>query len=249
MAGASTVLRAAPVVRASILNDLESLSAGMAGNALLRSEHASTRPSNDSSGDSGPHRRSKRFLSYPRFVEVMVVADSKMVEHHGSNLQHYILTLMSIVSIWFWLGNRSAHANVSASTHIDADECTSSTLLFVLQVSKAFEQVWGRERAAQGRGKQLFQETIGKRRTFFGRFCLTALMNVQKLAQVCHKDHILPDTSNTGFEGSGAGSPQRKAKRTYVLFVQKVYIFLKGLKVKTVIFLSGVFNYDLNIFI
>uniref|UniRef100_A0A8C6PYT6 ADAM metallopeptidase with thrombospondin type 1 motif 9 n=1 Tax=Nothobranchius furzeri TaxID=105023 RepID=A0A8C6PYT6_NOTFU len=45
-----------------------------------------------------PHRRSKRFLSYPRFVEVMLVADSKMVEHHGSNLQHYILTLMSIVS-------------------------------------------------------------------------------------------------------------------------------------------------------
>uniref|UniRef100_A0A8C5D8N8 Peptidase M12B domain-containing protein n=1 Tax=Gouania willdenowi TaxID=441366 RepID=A0A8C5D8N8_GOUWI len=51
-----------------------------------------------SNGDSGPHRRSKRFLSYPRFVEVMLVADSKMVEHHGSNLQHYILTLMSIVS-------------------------------------------------------------------------------------------------------------------------------------------------------
>uniref|UniRef100_A0A672NJH9 ADAM metallopeptidase with thrombospondin type 1 motif 9 n=1 Tax=Sinocyclocheilus grahami TaxID=75366 RepID=A0A672NJH9_SINGR len=50
------------------------------------------------SSDSKPHRRSKRFLSYPRFVEVMVVADSKMVEHHGSNLQHYILTLMSIVS-------------------------------------------------------------------------------------------------------------------------------------------------------
>uniref|UniRef100_A0A673A2V3 ADAM metallopeptidase with thrombospondin type 1 motif, 9 n=1 Tax=Sphaeramia orbicularis TaxID=375764 RepID=A0A673A2V3_9TELE len=58
----------------------------------------SARPSNDSSRDSGPHRRSKRFLSYPRFVEVMLVADSKMVEHHGSNLQHYILTLMSIVS-------------------------------------------------------------------------------------------------------------------------------------------------------
>uniref|UniRef100_A0A672GMH5 ADAM metallopeptidase with thrombospondin type 1 motif, 9 n=1 Tax=Salarias fasciatus TaxID=181472 RepID=A0A672GMH5_SALFA len=56
------------------------------------------RASNDSGGDSGPHRRSKRFLSYPRFVEVMLVADSKMVEHHGSNLQHYMLTLMSIVS-------------------------------------------------------------------------------------------------------------------------------------------------------
>ncbi|KAM4588255.1 A disintegrin and metalloproteinase with thrombospondin motifs 9 isoform 1-T1 [Odontesthes bonariensis] len=96
----TTVSNAAPVVSADIFLDLESLSASLASNALLRSEHgsASTRPSNDSSGDSGPHRRSKRFLSYPRFVEVMLVADSKMVEHHGSNLQHYILTLMSIVS-------------------------------------------------------------------------------------------------------------------------------------------------------
>lgn len=44
------------------------------------------------------HRRTKRFLSYPRFVEVMVVADSRMVAYHGANLQHYVLTLMSIVS-------------------------------------------------------------------------------------------------------------------------------------------------------
>ncbi|XP_043835694.1 A disintegrin and metalloproteinase with thrombospondin motifs 9 isoform X2 [Dromiciops gliroides] len=43
-------------------------------------------------------RRTKRFLSYPRFVEVMVVADSRMVAYHGANLQHYILTLMSIVA-------------------------------------------------------------------------------------------------------------------------------------------------------
>uniref|UniRef100_A0A8D2LCK9 ADAM metallopeptidase with thrombospondin type 1 motif 9 n=1 Tax=Varanus komodoensis TaxID=61221 RepID=A0A8D2LCK9_VARKO len=44
------------------------------------------------------HRRTKRFLSYPRFVEVMVVADSRMLAYHGANLQHYILTLMSIVA-------------------------------------------------------------------------------------------------------------------------------------------------------
>ncbi|XP_076123623.1 A disintegrin and metalloproteinase with thrombospondin motifs 9 [Alosa pseudoharengus] len=75
--------------------DLESLSTGLFGDAFPLSENKHA--ANDSS-DSGPHRRSKRFLSYPRFVEVMVVADSKMVEHHGSNLQHYILTLMSIVS-------------------------------------------------------------------------------------------------------------------------------------------------------
>uniref|UniRef100_A0A3Q0RHB0 ADAM metallopeptidase with thrombospondin type 1 motif 9 n=1 Tax=Amphilophus citrinellus TaxID=61819 RepID=A0A3Q0RHB0_AMPCI len=99
-AGVTTVAKAVPAVSTGIFGDLESLSAGLASNALLRSQRgsASARPSNDSSGDSGPHRRSKRFLSYPRFVEVMLVADSKMVEHHGSNLQHYILTLMSIVS-------------------------------------------------------------------------------------------------------------------------------------------------------
>lgn len=44
------------------------------------------------------HSRKKRFLSYPRYVEVMVTADTKMVRHHGQNVQHYILTLMSIVS-------------------------------------------------------------------------------------------------------------------------------------------------------
>ncbi|XP_071191355.1 A disintegrin and metalloproteinase with thrombospondin motifs 9-like [Salvelinus alpinus] len=83
----------------SMLDDLDSLSAGLTADPFSRKERESgRRPANDSSGDSGPHRRSKRFLSYPRFVEVMVVADSKMVEHHGSNLQHYILTLMSIVS-------------------------------------------------------------------------------------------------------------------------------------------------------
>lgn len=99
VSGVPTVSSAAPAVSAGIFTDLESLSASLASNALLRSESsAGARPSNDSSGDSGPHRRSKRFLSYPRFVEVMLVADSKMVEHHGSNLQHYILTLMSIVS-------------------------------------------------------------------------------------------------------------------------------------------------------
>ena len=69
----------------------------------------STLPANGSKTDStrekGTHRRTKRFLSYPRFVEVMVVADNRMVLYHGANLQHYILTLMSIVSIfksrWF----------------------------------------------------------------------------------------------------------------------------------------------------
>uniref|UniRef100_A0A8C7EAU5 ADAM metallopeptidase with thrombospondin type 1 motif 20 n=1 Tax=Nothoprocta perdicaria TaxID=30464 RepID=A0A8C7EAU5_NOTPE len=49
-------------------------------------------------GSSNRHSRKRRFLSYPRYVEVMVTADTKMVRHHGQNLQHYILTLMSIVA-------------------------------------------------------------------------------------------------------------------------------------------------------
>lgn len=43
-------------------------------------------------------RRRKRFLSYPRYVELMVTADAKMTRHHGRNLEHYILTIMSVVS-------------------------------------------------------------------------------------------------------------------------------------------------------
>uniref|UniRef100_UPI00358E6FA8 A disintegrin and metalloproteinase with thrombospondin motifs 9-like n=1 Tax=Myxine glutinosa TaxID=7769 RepID=UPI00358E6FA8 len=46
-------------------------------------------------------RRQKRFMSYPRYVEVMVAMDSQMEQHHGRNLQHYILTLIAIVASIF----------------------------------------------------------------------------------------------------------------------------------------------------
>lgn len=101
MPAASLLPDAPPLVGARLFSDLESLGASVVTEALRRTASSpGGRPSNDSGGDPGPHRRSKRFLSYPRFVEVMLVADSKMVEHHGSNLQHYILTLMSIVSLY-----------------------------------------------------------------------------------------------------------------------------------------------------
>ena len=53
---------------------------------------------NSSSAHPKSPRRRKRFLSYPRYVELMVTADVKMVRHHGRNLEHYILTIMSVVS-------------------------------------------------------------------------------------------------------------------------------------------------------
>lgn len=54
--------------------------------------------SNSTDTHSKAPRRRKRFLSYPRYVELMVTADAKMVRHHGRNLEHYILTIMSVVS-------------------------------------------------------------------------------------------------------------------------------------------------------
>lgn len=41
--------------------------------------------------------RKRRSESRERHLEVLVVADSKMAAYHGSNLNHYILTLMSTV--------------------------------------------------------------------------------------------------------------------------------------------------------
>ena len=45
------------------------------------------------------HQRHKRSVSREHYVETMVVADSHMLAKYGKGLQHYILTLMSIVSV------------------------------------------------------------------------------------------------------------------------------------------------------
>ncbi|XP_020379997.2 A disintegrin and metalloproteinase with thrombospondin motifs 1 [Rhincodon typus] len=44
------------------------------------------------------HQRAKRFVSSPRHVETLLVADNSMVEFHGSGLRHYLLTLMSVAA-------------------------------------------------------------------------------------------------------------------------------------------------------
>lgn len=62
--------------------------------ATIEEQHMSANASN---AGRPPHRQ-KRFLSYPRYVELMVTADAKMTRHHGPNLEHYILTIMSVVS-------------------------------------------------------------------------------------------------------------------------------------------------------
>ncbi|XP_063304319.1 A disintegrin and metalloproteinase with thrombospondin motifs 1 [Pelobates fuscus] len=42
--------------------------------------------------------RKKRFVSSPRYLETLLVADQSMAEFHGSSLKHYLLTLMSVAS-------------------------------------------------------------------------------------------------------------------------------------------------------
>lgn len=71
-------------------DELESL------RATIEERHISAEDS-DGAQPRSPRRR-KRFLSYPRYVELMVTADAKMTRHHGPNLEHYILTIMSVVS-------------------------------------------------------------------------------------------------------------------------------------------------------
>jgi thrombospondin motif-containing protein 9 len=80
--------------RNSLADDVALLKSGLATKVLSGYSNQT-----NSTRDRWNHKRTKRFLSYPRFVEVMVVADHRMVLYHGANLQHYILTLMSIVSI------------------------------------------------------------------------------------------------------------------------------------------------------
>ncbi|ERE77025.1 A disintegrin and metalloproteinase with thrombospondin motif 15 [Cricetulus griseus] len=49
-------------------------------------------------GESPSRRRSgraKRFVSIPRYVETLVVADESMVKFHGADLEHYLLTLLA----------------------------------------------------------------------------------------------------------------------------------------------------------
>ncbi|XP_060058948.1 A disintegrin and metalloproteinase with thrombospondin motifs 9 isoform X3 [Erinaceus europaeus] len=79
--------------RSSLADDVSVLKSSLTTKAL--SDYTNE---TDSMRGKRAHRRAKRFLSYPRFVEVMVVADNKMFLYHGANLEHYILTLMSIVA-------------------------------------------------------------------------------------------------------------------------------------------------------
>ncbi|XP_076968532.1 A disintegrin and metalloproteinase with thrombospondin motifs 15 [Tamandua tetradactyla] len=65
--------------------------------AILRALD-SYKPRQTGSGEGRNRRRSgraKRFVSIPRYVETLVVADESMVKFHGADLEHYLLTLLA----------------------------------------------------------------------------------------------------------------------------------------------------------
>lgn len=44
------------------------------------------------------HHRARRFVSTPRYMEIMIVADQSMAEFHGVGLKPYLLTIMAVAS-------------------------------------------------------------------------------------------------------------------------------------------------------
>ncbi|KAG9349676.1 hypothetical protein JZ751_028124 [Albula glossodonta] len=52
----------------------------------------------DPISDYTAHHRSRRFVSTPRYVEIMLVADQSMAEFHGAGLKPYLLTIMAVAS-------------------------------------------------------------------------------------------------------------------------------------------------------
>ncbi|XP_017289296.1 A disintegrin and metalloproteinase with thrombospondin motifs 8 [Kryptolebias marmoratus] len=49
-------------------------------------------------GDARREPRKRRFVSAPRFIETLVVADAAMTHFYGDEIKHYILTLMSMAA-------------------------------------------------------------------------------------------------------------------------------------------------------
>ncbi|XP_056158098.1 A disintegrin and metalloproteinase with thrombospondin motifs 1 [Lampris incognitus] len=48
--------------------------------------------------DQKAHQRTRRFVSVPRYLEIMLVADQSMAEFHGAGLKPYLLTIMAVAS-------------------------------------------------------------------------------------------------------------------------------------------------------
>uniref|UniRef100_A0A674N2C5 ADAM metallopeptidase with thrombospondin type 1 motif 6 n=1 Tax=Takifugu rubripes TaxID=31033 RepID=A0A674N2C5_TAKRU len=66
--------------------------------------HPSAEPKNGSEQSGDGHRR-RRSVSSERFVETLVVADKMMVGYHGrKDIEHYILSVMNIVSLILLVG-------------------------------------------------------------------------------------------------------------------------------------------------
>ncbi|XP_062906349.1 A disintegrin and metalloproteinase with thrombospondin motifs 5 [Mobula hypostoma] len=74
--------------------------------------------SSDSPGEPKQPGRSKRSVSRPRYVKLLLVADASMSSKYGRNIQHYLLTLASIASKLF------GHASIENAVRLSVVNIT-----------------------------------------------------------------------------------------------------------------------------
>ncbi|MEQ2276637.1 hypothetical protein XENORESO_000622, partial [Xenotaenia resolanae] len=82
------------VIRRRILAEFRGVPLLFDGSAETRGAESFTRGGNDARGEA----RRRRFVSEPRFIETLAVADSTMTHFYGDEIKHYVLTLMSMAA-------------------------------------------------------------------------------------------------------------------------------------------------------
>ncbi|XP_047248138.1 A disintegrin and metalloproteinase with thrombospondin motifs 8-like isoform X2 [Girardinichthys multiradiatus] len=82
------------VIRRRILAEFRGVPLLFDGSVETRGAESFTRGGNDARGEA----RRRRFVSEPRFIETLAVADSSMTHFYGDEIKHYVLTLMSMAA-------------------------------------------------------------------------------------------------------------------------------------------------------
>ena len=67
-------------------------------------------------------RRKRDFASHQHYIETMVVADAGVLKRHGNDLEHYIMTLMSIANRVF------SHPSLGSAVAISVVKVSASTV-------------------------------------------------------------------------------------------------------------------------
>lgn len=84
--------------------------------------------------ESGESRKKRSFMSRQHYIETMIVADKSMADHHGSDLEHYILTVAMVANQVFShgsLGNAVSLSVVRVRVIYSITDNRRSKILFI----------------------------------------------------------------------------------------------------------------------